>query len=469
MPLSAFAENTDKFRIVLSMIRQAFWAVLAMHRSTLILLISALALIGALVFSWVSAPSISSAEVTSAGILRFETSNSWVPVIFKLFFAFLLPLVCVLLYVGQKSKAIKVVWILFSLTLLFPSVINYWDVQFKLDTESIDASLNLVVNELESQHDAQQGDWRVWQDISALSSEFIIQAPSVATWNGSLLLAKNIPQLTSGILGLSDSFLTFAAKGWVLALIGCLLAVLGFYTTIGQGIASFRAGGLYFVKVFFVLFLCIQIPAFVADYYYARGDYYEQTGLPQNAIESYEIAMTFKPAYAHEPSFLHKYGRLFKQMSCERCLETLLYEAISAIKRSDINLAYLKLLRAEQEYPNNKKTRLLLANVLSFMGTSYFNNQQYSYAAELWRQSIGLVPTSSLPWYGLSLASVLSRDFDDASLFSQQVYALQQNMGFKSLVVPAQIHLYRSWFLFSETDFGAAHEVYRYSKLPESW
>lgn len=439
------------------------------HRSVPVILVGMLAFVGALWFPWLTLPSIESTVVNAGGFLEFEVTNSWVPVLFKLLIALILPLIVIAWLKNKRTLAIKGIWIVFTLSLLFPSVLNYWDTQFKIDSEMIDASMTLLVNEMELQHEMQQSDWRIWQDFSYISPSFVNQVPSVTDWQPQLLLPSNMPLVVSDILGISDSFLTFSAKGWVMVLIACLLCILGFYVTAGQSLATFREGFFFFLKSSALLLLLTQTPGFIAEYYNDHGDYNARIGETSKAIADYHRVEWLKPIYRYNSDFQIKKGRLFKQQGCESCLETYLFEALTSIDDSQFERALFWLTKAQNEYPYNRNVSYRLSGVYNIMAIDGFNDQQYSHANELWWRSLKLAPTMALPWYGLSLTAVHLKRINQASRFSAQIYALQKNMGFKSLVVPAQIHLYHSWFLFVEGDLEAAHEIYSYSKQPESW
>ncbi|MFT5082352.1 MAG: tetratricopeptide (TPR) repeat protein [Lentisphaeria bacterium] len=441
----------------------------SLNRQVPVFAVSILAYIGCLSFSWLTLPSVESTVINAPGVLAMDITNSWIPIVFRLAFATSLPLVLLAWFQGYKTIALKMLWLLLVLSILFPSILTYWDPQTKIDFEFLDSSMAKVVYQMEMQHDIQQSDWRIWQDFSAQSTHAINQVPSVLTWSLSMLLGSSLPAIVSGLLGFSDSFLAFSAKGWVLSIMGSLLGMLGIYLRADPDRLSFRQSLKFFLKAFICLIFISQTPSMVAEYYYSRADYLATIGENGQAIDAYEQVVKFKPIYAYNSAYLIKLGHLYKLKNCQTCLNTYLYEALTSIQNGNLSRAHYWLSRADKEYPRDKNITYRLSGVLNLMAADSFNAHHYSQAAQLWRQSLMLTPTSASSWYGLSISALVLKRMDLSSLYSQQLFTLQQNMGFKSLVIPAQIHLYKSWFLFDQGNYAAAHDVYRTSKLPESW
>jgi tetratricopeptide (TPR) repeat protein len=434
-----------------------------------IMLVSALAFIGTLVFPWVSIPSLDAAVVNEVGGLNLGNNNTWLAIGFQLCVAILLPLVVVTWCGCKKALAAKVLWLLLALVLLFPTALQMWDPQFQIESERLDSSLAFVVFEMDLQHAMQQGDWRNWQTFSDISPKASTEVPHVLAWNLELLKFSNFPLVLSSILGYSDSFFAFSTRGWVLGIMGCVLGLLGLYLTAGQSLATLRGGLKFFAAVYVGLLVCVQTPSMLAEYYSYRGDYFGSLGSNSKAIDYYEKALAFKPVYSFSSRFVLKYGYLLKESGCDSCLETYLYHALTALLENKVEEAYYWGELAELQYPDSKNVIYLMSGVLNVLAIHKFNAQDYSEAVHLWRRSLMLDPLNAPSWYGLSLASVQLKKFDAASHQSAQIFSLQKYLGFKPLVVPAQIYLYRGWHLFSKNQLAAAHDVYRLSKLPETW
>jgi tetratricopeptide (TPR) repeat protein len=434
-----------------------------------IMLVSALAFVCALVFPWVAIPSLDSSVVDELGSLNLGNNNCWLAISFQLGLAILLPLVVIAWCAGKKAMAAKVLWCLLAWVLLFPTALQMWDPQFQIESERLDSSLAFVVYEMDLQHSMQQGDWRVWQTFSDISPKASTEVPNVLAWNLELLKFSNFPLILASILGYSDSFFAFSTRGWVLGIMGCVLGLLGLYLSAGQSLATLRSGLKFFFTVYVAVLVCVQTPSMLAEYYSDRGDYFGSLGSHGKAIDYYEKALAYKPVYSFSTRFLLKYGYLLKESGCESCLEAYLYNALTALLQNNLQEAYYWGERAALQYPDSKNVIYLMSGILNVSAIHKFNAQDYSEAVHLWRRSLMLDPLNAPSWYGLSLASVQLKKFDAASHQSAQIFSLQKYLGFKPLVVPAQIYLYRSWHLFSSNQLAAAHDVYRLSKLPETW
>jgi tetratricopeptide (TPR) repeat protein len=421
---------------------------------------------------WHATPSPVESMVGSDGKLLALSSPSWVELVFRSFTLLAVLLVArhSLLLSGQTRKARQVALCLLAVVGTFPCWMTQWADEMN-DAESLDRQLLAATVDIEENFTEQQVDWREWQTFSPATSldGGPLLGPDRNVWGVQLFSPANWKTTLSNPLGFSNAFLTFIKPGLLAAVVGAFSLVLGLY--LAESPAS-RA----FYRECVVALACaasaVAIPITtraIGEQYEEWGDVALAKGEHNEAVRYWQAAARWQPRMRLTGAYYDKIGQARLALGCDNCTESQVTNARTALENGKTEEAIVYLRRALANDPKAPGLPAFLAAALSMRAFEAFNAGQYSVATESFREAIHHYPTNALLWYGLSMAHLRLKHFQEARLCSAGVLELQQQRGFKSPTVQSQLLVLESWGAFHRGEWQNAHAFYCSALQPGTW
>lgn len=362
-------------------------------------------------------------------------------------------------------------WLLLTLILAFPYVINHWYPEYSLDTGVVFRQVNRVVNDMEANLNWQQEDWRQTYTIAIKSQPLKMSGPDVFddVWGLAAMLPEYQTHVLQDLLGYSNEFLNLVGRAWILGIVGLILLLLSLQL-LAPDMRVFSAAPRAFACCFALVALGLLLPKLLGYYFIEQG----KTDYAQGNLAAAELdwrqAERWSPALGYSLVYQARRGELAQARGCGDCSELLFFQLSQAAKTGQYWRAEQLVLRAEH-YPlaDLPGFRYWLAAIYLEYGIQAFNAGQYGLAEELWQKTLLQLPTAAMAWHGLALVHVKYKQFDRAAAELQQVVKLQKFLTFKKLTVSGQYYATKSWAALRAGDLAAAHRFYSQSLTPESW
>lgn len=362
-------------------------------------------------------------------------------------------------------------WILLSLLLAFPYVINHWYPEYGLDNRVIFRQVDRVVNDMEASLNWRQSDWRQTYVIDTKSQPPEIIGSSVFddTWGLEALRPEYQSHVLQNVLGYSNEFLNVVGRAWIFGIVGVTLLLLALHV-LDPGLRSVKVRPAFWGLGFSVIAVGLLVPKLLGYYYIEQGKLAYAKGNPQAAETAWQRAGQWSPALRYSLAYAAKLGELAVERGCTDCPEAAFYELARTIKTGRYWRAEQAALAAEryalQDVPG---FRYWLASIYLEYGIQAFNAGQYGLAEELWQKTLLQLPTAAMAWHGLALVHIKYKQFHRSADELQQVVKLQKFLTFKKLTVAGQYYATKSWAAFRSGDLPAAHRFYSQYLTPESW
>lgn len=374
----------------------------------------------------------------------------------------------------SRAASRRLGWMLLALFLVFPYWIRMRNPEQLYDSHLLHDSLEQVIIDMEATMTNQQRDWRDWQRISIPVAQ---EGPEhISPYDDDWRIPSLTAFLFQGTLfniiwGVNNIFLAFAGIGWLLALGGTVLILLGGYLQAADPLPRIRED-LAFGAVFTVILVgALLIPQIMCGYHLSRGrESYYRGELPA-AKQHVEHAVGWWPGMGHSWLLKAQLGRIAQRLGCENCFETHLARAHDAAFNRRYEEALNELLQAQRLDPGHTTgLRFWMGTVHGAYANLLFDRGQYTAAKEHWEQALTHLPTYAFAWYGLSLVYFRLRDFEQAAQCQEQLLKLQAYFTFDwRLTIRAQAYVARSWAAYWAKDWPLAHHFYSLALSPERW
>jgi tetratricopeptide (TPR) repeat protein len=430
-------------------------------------------LAGAALLPWAAVPSSSTSALGPAGALALASEAPWPELLWRLA-ALLGGLSFVLAALRPAAPGRWVcgaAWLLGAALLAYPCWVTQWAPQQNADARLLYFEMERVINDMERNTTEQQVDWRDWQVFTdeTLADHAAVN-PTEGTWNSSLFAPNRWDFALGEVLGVSPELLGFFRPPLLAALLNAVVFVLlGLHAASGAGLAGFTRGLCGGLLALGVLLAVPLVPRAVGEHLLAEADRAFARGEQQEALRCLVKARAWKPALRYSWWYRRRLGQVTQLLDRGQDANTYLALAYEDFLAGRPGECVARLYRAQELAEADPSVRLFLGLAFAEAGLRAFNNGQFGLAKDYWEEALARAPTNPMPWYGLSLLYLRTRQFDRAARCSEQVVRLQKSLGYRRLTAPSQAYLTGSWAALGRGDLPAAHDLYSRSLTPENW
>jgi tetratricopeptide (TPR) repeat protein len=429
-------------------------------------------LAGGSLLPWAEVPSRSTSTLTSGGLTLASTAP-WVELVWRLATLLAgLSFVVAGLRPAPPGRGVRATaWLLGAALLAYPCWVKQWAPEQGADARLLYLQMDRVLDDMERNVTEEQVDWRDGQVFTpdTLADKGALN-PAEGTWDSSLFAPNRWDFALGKVLGVSPEFLGFFRPALLAALLNAwVFVVIGLHSASGGGLASFSrglAGGLLALLVLLAIPLA---PRAFAEHLLAESERALARGDQQEALRCLRQARAWKPALRYSWWYHHQLGQVTRLYDRGRDAEAYLALAYEDMQAGRTEECVVRLQRAQELAGDDPSLRLFLGLACSEAGLRAFNEGQYALARDYWEEALARTPTNPMPWYGLSLLYLRTRQFDRAALCAEQIVRLQKSLGFRRLTAGSQAYLTGSWAAFRRGDLPAAHHLYSRSMTPENW
>jgi len=446
------------------------------QRSTYVLLVATFAFAVAASAPWFVYPSASASTLTPIGGLNLVTASVPFEPPFRIVAALL---AAALFAIAWRSTATsfrglaRLLLVFWIATAAFPYLINQWAPEAMIESRMLFKQMDLVVEDMEINMSGQQHAWRAWQQFRVkLPTEGVagIDIPVPEKWNLGLLSWSNQFFVMAEILGFTNAFLNFAARGWVFALLAPPVGLLGLYLAKSKPCTALRRDLGFAALTLIAVGVLLLGPRAVAQAYLKSGDFAAATGDRALAIDRWRTAATWKPSLRFALWYNARIGENRARLGCNECQLALLSQVEKSRLDDIVGEHALALLeRAIAARPNLPAADLWRGMIAGEAAFDAYVTGDFGLADKLWHIVLHYIPTHPFAWYGRSLVKARLGDWDGIARDLAQIADIQNYLSFWKLTIRGQMLVAEAFAAYRSGDLAVAHERFSTYLTPERW